>query len=717
MLSGSALLRGPGGILLTPREINAFLQRSRGPNAVPLSDRFLSYQTPQGGRVTIFLHGNGSLKGSSLNPDGSLNLVFSGTNSGTAISGNVQGGGGHALLASIRDAKAAIGDYSGVNTEPLSLIKLRNFELIPGGSVNLSGGVGLFLLDSVGPNSQIHLTATQAPSFTPLRSTVNNIIAPNVGVSVTTGSGATAVGASGPSGIQAFGFGTLVNPAGTVGGGGGAGGPGGAAGGAAPIAATISGFAVPPSLGGGPVFTIGTYPSLGAQFVPSFTTTPSIGGTIPGANASSATGQAIRIGTPAGSGAASVVGTSPNALGGGATSIGGTTVSQNPTATTTTATTPPPGADLIINHINGPSAAHPLGDPQIFGLDPVTNSLIRFDVRTGDALQSISLAGMGSPIGGVSMGRDNGSLVALVTNGSVVQAYGALTGALVGQFSTASLAGNGLTRIDGLGSTNSQTVVTDSSAGTLGLAQIIDVSASLASGMAVPVGAPYSPQREFEFAGGSTGLAGTDVIYQTGAAHFDPAQPDQKQIGVIALDASGKTLAEIGRGPLQGASPGTVNAGPPGTTRGTPFQALGSAESYLALVTGVDQGGNNVTLYNPVNLAAIGAIKLKDPNRLSGLGESFHPEIAGSALIDTVGQIHSVRIQNAKGLVFNSNGSIDYLQIGRAVDSAVVARPIGHVSIGSRRNLLLLSNSRPQGSRNGVTVKPNLNFIGPLILP
>ena len=465
---------------------------------------------------------------------------------------------------------------------------------------------------------------------------------------------------------------------------------------------------MPPSLGGGATLSIGAFPSLGASFVASFNTTASIGGTVPGASEASSSGQSINVNG------------SSSPTGGGATT-GGTTVTTTTTGSTssgvTVTNTQPPGADIIINHINGPALTTSLGDPQIFGLDTVTNNLIRFDAKTGDVLQTISLAGMGTPLGGVSMGRDNGTLVALVTNGSLIQAYNAVNGAFVGQFSTANLASAGLKHIDGLGSTNTQTVVSDSSAGTLGLALIIDVTASLATGEAVPVCAPYSPLREFELSGGSTGLAGTDLIYLSGAAHLDPKQPKVKQIGLLTLTASGQTLSEAGRGALPGATTQFVDAGPAGAARSNPFQALGSIENNLALVTGVANGENNVTLYNPTTLAADGAVNLKDPNKLAGLGESFHPEIAGSALIDTTGEINSVRIQNAKGMVFNSDGAINYLQIARAVDSTVVARPLGNVAVGSRHNLTLLSTQRFFAGRNGVTVNPNLPIIGPLTLP
>ena len=55
-----------------------------------------------------------------------------------------------------------------------------------------------------------------------------------------------------------------------------------------------------------------------------------------------------------------------------------------------------------------------------------------------------------------ALGRNHGNLVALVGDGQTIRAFDAITGAPVGQFSTASLAGNGLTTVDGIGSTNNR---------------------------------------------------------------------------------------------------------------------------------------------------------------------------------------------------------------------------------------------------------------------
>src|SRR3954451_20283904 len=63
---------------------------------VTLQDRRMEYTTPQGTHVKITLYGLGSLAGSTVDPDGALNLVFRGTNQGTGIVGRVSGGTHHA---------------------------------------------------------------------------------------------------------------------------------------------------------------------------------------------------------------------------------------------------------------------------------------------------------------------------------------------------------------------------------------------------------------------------------------------------------------------------------------------------------------------------------------------------------------------------------------------------------------------------------------------
>ena len=127
---------------------------------------------------------------------------------------------------------------------------------------------------------------------------------------------------------------------------------------------------------------------------------------------------------------------------------------------------------------------------------------------------------------GVALGRDAEQLVALVGQGSTIYAFNALSGALVGQFSTANL--SGFSSVNGIGSTDNRTVIMNSSAGSGGMAEVIDLTASLAKGQAVAVASAFSPQNEFTFSGGLTGVAGENTVYATGSAFFNTpdAQPD-----------------------------------------------------------------------------------------------------------------------------------------------------------------------------------------------
>ncbi len=241
----------------------------------------------------------------------------------------------------------------------------------------------------------------------------------------------------------------------------------------------------------------------------------------------------------------------------------------------------------------------PLGDAQIFGFDPTTNSLIRFDAVTGAVIGApIVVPVAGTPMAGVGLGRDNGHLVALVGEGTTIFAYDAVTGGFISSFSTTSLAPLGLTSVNDIGSTDTATYLTDATAGPLGTAVAIDVTASLASGVAVPAGKTFTPSREFEFGGGLTGVAGSDTLYALGAAHFDTFQPDLTQLGVLAFSTTTNPPKETARTAVPGFGTPFINVGPPGTILTTPTDALGSIDSLLAIDLNVANGVNIVAIRN-----------------------------------------------------------------------------------------------------------------------
>jgi hypothetical protein len=572
---------------------------------IKAKDTRLAYTTPQGTHVVVTLYGVGSLAGSHVDRDGALNLIFSETNESTGIIAKVHGGTGQAPLRLIRHAGISPDNFSGVNSTVLNIVNFKDFNLVNGGQINLTGGVHQLYLNSVGTNTQIHLR--ELPP------------------SVNTAGGSTATSATDNGVNLAFAF-------------------------------DVAGARTLTSVAGTPL-------------LPNFAAFSTV---------------------------------------------------QPTSATSGHDPGPPPapaGAVVSLGQVHGrPRASSALENPQVFGYDPVANTLIRFDAKTGAQLQTIDLSGLGTMTTGVALGRDHSQLVALVGNGSRVYAFNALNGSPVGSFSTANLAGGTFTSVDGIGSTDSRTVLMDSAAGPFGTAQGVDLTASLDTGQAVAQGAAFSPQREFAFSGGMTGVAGQNTIYATGAAFFDTFQPNLTQQGVLALNAAGGRLSESSRTALKN-NGNFINAGPLGTAQKSPFMALGSIDQNLALVSGVSNGKNVVNLYTPSTLASQGTVTLNDANQLNGLSESFRPDLVDTALVDIQGNVQSFRADAATGLVFNTEGYANLVKIHSATDSTFVALPIAHVEIPHRNNVTILSSPRPVAGRNGVTINSTLQPVGPLSLP
>ena len=274
-------------------------------------------------------------------------------------------------MASINNATVGLDNFSGVGSTLLNVVNLKNFDLIDGGQINLTGGVHQLYLNSIGANTQIHLR--ELPE------------------QFTTGSSGSIVGRR---------------------------------------------------QRGQPAVRQSTWP--GRNTLTSASGTPLI---VNFASLSNVPASAATIG-----------------------------VNPGPPPA-------PPGIVLSVGSIHGrPRASSNLEDPNVFGYDPVANALIRFDATTGAELQTIPLSGLGvgTMTTGVALGRDAEQLVALIGNGSTIYAFNALTGAFVGQFSTANL--SGFSSVDGIGSTDNRTVLMNSSAGSGGMAELIDLTASLATG-------------------------------------------------------------------------------------------------------------------------------------------------------------------------------------------------------------------------------------------
>ncbi len=592
---------------------------SGGATPPPLKE--LAYSTPQGSRVTITLFGPGTLAGSTESADGALNLVYEGTTSASGIIARVGGRSRTAYLATIKDAAIPLGDLSGIGATPVGIVNLRNFNLIPGGAINMTGGVGSLFLNSMASNSQVHLSS---------------IITTTTSAGTTESSGSLASTQS--------------------------------------VATTSSASST-----SSPAFSL-TSPSSSTTTSASATTPVTSVSTTATSNSSTSTTTITKI---------TVAGVKPS-------------FGQQAT-----------GVNVVINQINAQSQQFPaVGDPQIYGYDSTSNALIRFDALTGNVQQTIPLSGfMPTSTAGVSLGRDAGSLVVLVGDATTIDAFNASTGAFVGGFSTADLASKGITAIDGLASNDTQTYVIDSTSGSTGTVLGIDLTKSLATGSAVVVGEPFIPQKEFFLGGGATGISARPGIYLAGTGHFNTLTPLSLENGVMTAIAQRGPLTEQTRAVLPG--PASVAALNPTV----PLHALGGVEQNLALDTGVQNGVNVVELYSPATLKQQGTLTLKDPNLLTDLSGSFHPELAGTALVDVQGNLRSFRSQRANGLVLNDNGFLNLVQISSLGNSEVIGQPVGHTHIHMRNNVLILSANRVVGIRGGVFTVPNIQAVGPLSLP
>lgn len=385
------------------------------------------------------------------------------------------------------------------------------------------------------------------------------------------------------------------------------------------------------------------------------------------------------------------------------------------TTSTTDPTTSDAGLSIVIDTVRGTRRPTPLANPQIFGYDPTSQQLIRFDARTGGVLGTIPVPNNGATETGVGLGRVLGRQVVLVGTGNLVSVFDVVTGAPRGSFTTNSIPGFNV--VTGIGQTERNVELSDSTANVV---QTINVARSLAAGVAVAAGPrnsplpPFKPTRDFTLSGGATGVAGLSNGYLTGAARFDTFQPDATEFGVLTITTANDVLAETAR--TQVSTPASlVNNVPPNNT---PF-ALGSIDASLALVTAVNAsaGTNTLTLYDPRTLTPQGAVALLWPNRLTGLSESFHPELQGAAVINVGGILKRLQVNQATGMVVNTIGFLNQVRIGSATDSALIGQPFGHASIHQRRNVQIISSTDRGAPKGGVNLIPGLRVVGPLTPP
>ena len=675
-LEGRALLNGS-----KDRPVHAL---ATGGTVTAASANQFNYTAADGAKVRIRLTGPGDIVGTALDSSGNLNIVFNNTSIFTQIIGTVRGGSGQAALGTIRDANIALNSPNGVGGDLIGRISLPDFNLVSGGNINLLAGVNELSLNSVAGNSQMHLRDTPLNTTLGISPSVDPLTGAGLGYAGNQPYRTGPVSSTGSSGSNSS-TGTTTSFTGS----------------SSALDPTTTGF------GGGNVGAI----SGAIPIIPTVGNGQNVRGT-PGLSQSQVS-FGRNLAYAFGSTAANANAIKLVSAGGSFTPGSNLVEPRDISLPINGGRVAPPGVILSIKHVNGNSAngGAPLGNPNVYGFDPATNTLLRFDATTGQVLTRIVVPGTVTNPGtaGVALARNGSELVVLVGVGSSVQAYDALSGVFVGQFATRR-------NVGGIATSGGATLLLDPTASTDGVAQVINVQGSLAVGQTVPIGNPFTPNREFLLGGGATGVAGTGNFYAIGSGFFDTAQPNQQQAGIITLSASGGGgLSEVTRGVLT--SSGVAIPAMNGTITNNTSRALGSIESSLALDAGVFNGQNTIVLLNPSTLAAQGTVNFNYPNPLSDLSESFHPEITGSALIDVQGNVQSFKAKTINGLIFNDAGNFNLLQAKRATNSSIVGLPFGHVQIANRTNVSIVTNSRLVGDRGDVTVNPGQRQVGPLTLP
>lgn len=376
----------------------------------------------------------------------------------------------------------------------------------------------------------------------------------------------------------------------------------------------------------------------------------------------------------------------------------------------------PPGVILKINRIKGSSTAptNLLTDPKIFGYDPTTGQVIRFDIflntNTGkedDTFTPISVPGHPASVG-LNLGSNGNQLDVLVSSGTTVYAYNATTGAAAGSFTTSE-------PVNGIGTADTVTVLGSYATNQL---QMINLAASLQTGVeqALP-GNPqaFTPASGFTLLGGLTGLPGSTSVTAAVGAIFDTFAPSPPQLGEQAINTvsvghgaklSYKFSAGTASAVTQSGAFVTVQTNP--LIANQPGAALGSVDQSLALVAGPANGPTTI------NLSSDGSITLNNSDLLTGLSEAFRPDLTSSALIDIQGDVQSIRGSSAAGTVINDNGNLNLVKFASVSNSTIVGQPVGHLQIIKRSHVTVLTPSRTAGKRNGVTIDSSLNSIGPL---
>ncbi len=672
-------------------------------NSSPPTGEFLhhnqqfNYTNPDGTHVEIKIIGVGNLKGTAVDSNGDLHLLFNETNAFTRIVSNVHGGTGQANLASIysgdlynNNAQASL---SGIGATLIRTINLPNFNLVAGGVIDVTSGIANLNLNSVGPHTQINLRVLPTSLLTEFQ-TANSNSGVNANTNPTNSNTSSSSSSSGTSSTSSSSSSssssTSSNSSSTI------------------TSGTSTNNNSSVVVTG--AFTVQSLAGINGEFVTA--------------------GNIVNVSTPGTPGPPPA----PPGLVLKINHINGNIASA-------------PNL-LTDNVIYGYDPFK--GQVVAFNLTPT------IDARTGNvdmakqtgtpdpSFTPIQVQPPGSTVPvAISVGHDQNRQVVLVSTGSVISVYDATYGTFIGSFTTPT----GFTA-NAMGSTDVLTVIGDVATNQL---MEVDIPLSLAAGTAqLPINASgypppstYTPPAGISLVGGLTGILGTNDVFPTVAAVFNSLQPTVTQLGLLtaatsvtAPNSTGglnliRRFSTVSQQAIQvGGSYVPVNPANNPMLVGVPEGSVDSALTINTITATATPGqySNSVSMLGPVTLGKRGTITLQTTDPITDLTESFRPDLNGSAtlatgpaLIDVQGNIQSVRGQTATGLVFNNTGYTNLIRIGQISHSTILAQPIGHIltppSKRSNDVILISTNNREFGKRGGIThLVSNLYQVGPLSL-